>query len=172
MTTRQLDGLEVDISDEFWSMINMLRAYVRDFAPLNRLLANEESKDRDLALAVYRAVEDFSGTPPPNYYTLQTLIQHHKMDLLLRGAACKLIESVVFQYARNEISFTDAGVSVKISDKAPIFINIYGMLLNQWTAEKKETKISMNMMDIVTSYPSGVFSEFWLVNSILNQRET
>jgi len=172
MPTRKLDGLEIDISDEFWSMINMLRAYVRDFTPLNRLLDGEESKDRDLALAIFRAVEDFSGTPPPNYYTLQTLISHHKSDLLLRGAACKLMESVVFQYARNEIQFSDAGVSVKISDKTPIFLNIYGLLYNQWTAEKKEAKISMNMMDIVTSDAGGVFSEFWLINSVLNQRET
>ena len=169
MPTQILDGLEVEISDEYWSMINMLRAFMRDFQPLNRLLAGEESSDRQLALAIFRALEDFSGTPPPNYYTLHTLIQHHHTDLLLRGAACKLLESVVFQYARNEIQFTDAGVNVKISDKTPIFLNIYGILYNQWTQEKKQAKVSMNIMDIVTTTAEGVFSEYWLINSVMNQ---
>ena len=42
MATRELDGLEVEISDEYFAMINMLRAYVRDFSPINRLLDGEE----------------------------------------------------------------------------------------------------------------------------------
>jgi hypothetical protein len=167
MPTRELDGLGVEISDEFFAMINMLRAYVRDFTPVNRLLDGEESKDRDLALAIYRALEDFNGTPPPNTYSLTTLIQNHQTDLLLRGAACKLLEGVVLQYARNEIQFTDAGVSVKISDKFPIFMNWYGVMKPQWDAEKVQSKISLNMNGIVEDTAGGLFSEFWLINSLL-----
>jgi hypothetical protein len=171
MATQVLDGIAVDISDEYYSMINMLRAYMRDFTPINRLLDKEESKDRDLALAIFRAVEDFNATPPPNYYTLPTIISNHLTDLILRCAACKLMESVVLAYGRNEVQFTDAGVSVKISDKFPIFMNWYGVMKSQYDQEKKQVKISLNMMDIVTSTAEGVFSEFWIINSVLNQRE-
>jgi hypothetical protein len=167
LPTQTLDGIEVDISDEFYGMINMLRAYIRDFTPINRLLDGEESKDSDLALAIFRAVEDFNGTPPPNYYTLSTLINYHLSDLLLRGAACKLMESVVLHYSRNELQFTDAGVNVKISDKSPIFMAWYNTIKPQWDQEKTQVKISMNQNDIVETTAGGLFSEFWLINSLL-----
>ena len=164
---KTLDGIEVDISDNYYAMINMLRAYVRDFAPINRLLDGEESKDRDLALAVYRALEDFNGTPPPVHLNLQQVIDNHLVDLLLRGAACKLMESVVLNYARNEVQFTDAGVSVKVSDKFPIFMNWYGTIKPQWDVEKQQAKYSLNMNEIVSTEAGGLFSEYWLINSLL-----
>lgn len=166
-----LDGIEVDISDNYYAMINMLRAYVRDFAPLNRLLDGEESKDRDLAFAIYRALEDFNGTPPPIALSLQQVINNHLVDLLLRGAACKLMESTVLAYARNEVQFTDAGVSVKISDKFPIFMNWYGIIKPQWDAEKLQAKISLNINEIVSTDGAGLFSEYWLINSLLGPGE-
>jgi hypothetical protein len=164
---KTLDGIEVDISDNYYALINMLRAYVRDFAPINRLIDGEESKDRDLALAIYRAVEDFNGTPPPVHLSLQQIIDNHLVDLILRGAACKLMESVVLNYARNEVQFTDAGVSVKVSDKFPIFMNWYGTIKPQWDVEKQQTKYSLNMNEIVTTEAGGLFSEYWLINSLL-----
>jgi hypothetical protein len=168
---RQLDGIEVEISDNYYSLISMLRLYVRDLAPLNRLVDGEESKDRDLALAIYRAVEDFNGTPPPLSLNLQQIIDNHLVDLILRGAACKLMESVVLTYARNELQFTDAGVSVKISDKFPVFMNWYSAMKPSWDKEKEQVKISLNINQIVTDQPGGVFSEFWLINSLLGPGE-
>lgn len=162
-----LDGIEVDISDNYYALISMLRLYVRDLAPLNRLLDEEESKDRDLALAIYRAIEDFNGTPPPLSLSLQQIIDNHLVDLILRGAACKLMESVVLTYARNELQFTDAGVSVKISDKFPIFMNWYGAMKPAWDQEKQQVKYSLNVNEIVSDDSGGVFSEFWLINSLL-----
>ena len=166
-----LDGVEVEISENYYAMINMLRAYMRDFAPINRLIDGEESKDRDLALAIYRALEDFNGTPPPIALNLQQVIDNHLVDLLLRGAACKLMESVVLNYARNEVQFTDAGVSVKISDKFPIFMNWYGVMKPQYDQDKQQTKYSLNINQIVGTTVSGLFSEYWLINSLLGPGE-
>lgn len=166
-----LDGVEVEISENYYAMINMLRAYMRDFAPINRLIDGEESKDRDLALAIYRALEDFNGTPPPIALNLQQVIDNHLVDLLLRGAACKLMESVVLNYARNEVQFTDAGVSVKISDKFPIFMNWYGVMKPQYDQDKQQTKYSLNINQIVGTTGSGLFSEYWLINSLLGPGE-
>jgi hypothetical protein len=169
--TQVLDGIEVEISDNYYGMIQMLRSYVRDLAPLNRLLDGEESKDRHMALAVYRALEDFNGTPPPLTLNLQGIIDNHLVDLLLRGAACKLMESVVLVYGRNEVQFTDAGVNVKISDKFPIFMNWYSVMKQQWDKEKNQIKLSLNINGIVTSEAGGLFSEYWLVNSLLAREE-
>ena len=171
MPLQQLDGIEVEISDNYYGLISMLRLYVRDLAPLNRLLDEEESKDRDLALAIFRAIEDFNGTPPPLSVSIQQIIDNHLVDLILRGAACKLMESVVLTYARNELQFTDAGVSVKISDKFPIFMNWYGAMMPNWEQQKNQVKISLNINQIVTDEAGGVFSEFWLINSLLGPGE-
>lgn len=164
---KTLDGIEVDISDNYYAMISMLRTYMRDFSVLNRLNDGEESKDRDLAFAIYRALEDFNGTPPPIALSLQQIINNNLVDLLLRGAACKLMESVVLTYARNEVQFTDAGVSVKISDKFPIFMNWYAAIKPQWDQQKQQAKYSLNVNEIVTTESGGLFSEYWLINSLL-----
>lgn len=159
------DGL----TDTWKTMVAFLRKSLRDFAPLNRLLANEESKDSDLVMALMTCMSDINGTPPITNYTLQQIIDSHQIKLLLDGAACNIIEEVVLHYARNEIKFTDAGVSIAVSDKAGALLRWFQLKKSEYEQKKKSFKIAKNVESIMGASDMMTHSEYYqLFNYLRN----
>ena len=134
--------------------VGIVRAFMRDYPELNRLIKGEEHSDRLIAWAVIDALEDFNTTPPLTKYGLATVPSKH---LLLRGTVISLLESVGLLMTRNHLTFSDGGIQVGVSDKTPLIQSWIQLFTNKYEQKKKELKVALN---IEGGWDGGVHSEY------------
>ena len=148
-------------------LIAMVRTKLRDFPELNRLIEGKETSDREIALALVEAVDDFNNTPP--------LIEAYNLEnfpspsLLIRGALINILESVGLLQTRNQMSYSDGqGIQVSISDKAPMLMQWLTLFMNQYEQKKLRLKKALNLKGALNgsavpseySYLDGYFDDF------------
>lgn len=138
------------------ALVEMMRAYLRDYPELNRLIADEESSKRSIATAILDAVEDFNMDSPLAAYTPDNF---PSFSLLKLGAAKYLLESLTFLQARNHVTYSDGqGVQVNESDKAPIYLNLINRLTGEWERKKDRLIVRLNIRQAMGG---GVTSDFF-----------
>lgn len=145
--------------------VQLVRAYTRDIPELNRIVAGEESSDRQIAWAVLDALADFNGTPPLTIYSLDDLLQVQQHHLLLRMTTISLIESVGLLQTRNHINYSTGGTSVGVNDKTPLLMNWLSYFKSATDQKKQHVKVALNIGGILGPSNSGLFSEYWAVNA-------
>ena len=138
--------------------VGIVRAYMRDYPELNRLIKGEEHSDRLVAWAVIDAIDDYNTTPPMTRYGLMNFPSRH---LLLRGTVISLLESVGLLMTRNHLTFSDGGIQVGVSDKTPLIQSWIQMFTNKYEQKKKELKIAIN---IENGWGGGLHSEYLWTN--------
>jgi hypothetical protein len=162
----ELQGLEgiPGVSDVFSSFIQTVRLFTRDHPQLNRLVKGEESSDRMVAWAIQDFLSDFAGTPPPlGYMTLEQLFDQHLQAFALRGTTVALLQSVGILQTRNHLQFSDGGISVGVSDKAPMLMQWIRDFQNKYEQQKLQIKVSMNIQQLLGGH-SGSHSEYFFTN--------
>lgn len=160
MSLQGLPGITQTTRD----FVQMVRAFMRDIPELNRIVAGEESSDRQIAWAVLDALADFNGTPHLTNYSLEELLQINQHHLLLRMTAISLIESVGLLQTRNHINYSTGGTSVGVNDKTPMLMNWLGYFKSSTEQKKQRVKVALNIGGILGPSNSGLFSEYWAVN--------
>jgi hypothetical protein len=166
--TAQLQGLSgiPGVSPKFNSFIQTVRLFMRDHTQLNRLIKGEESSDRMIAWAILDFLSDFAGTPPPlGYYTLDQLLEMYYQSFALRGTVVALLQSVGLLQTRNHLPFSDGGISLEVSNKAPMWMQWIRDFQNKYEQEKVARKISMNISQMFGN-PSGICSEYFYINFV------
>lgn len=154
------------MSQAFRDFVQMVRLYMRDFPELNRLVAGEESSDRQIAWAVLDALSDFNGTPPfLGNIQLEELLNMQQHALLLRMTVCSVIESVGLLQTRNHINYSNGGITVGVNDKTPMLMNWLQYFKATTDQMKQRVKVSMNIGAILGSTNIGVHSELWSINA-------
>lgn len=164
--TAQLQGLGgiPGVSDKFNAFIQTVRMFTRDHPQLNRLIKGEESSDRMIAWAILDFLSDFAGTPPSlGYYTLDQMLEMHYQSFALRGTTVALMQSVGILQTRNQLQFSDGGISVGVSDKAPMWMQWIRDFQNKYEQEKISRKVSLNIAQLLGSF-AGSHSEYFFVN--------
>jgi hypothetical protein len=162
----ELQGLEgiPGVSDTFSSFIQTVRLFTRDHPQLNRLVKGEESSDRMIAWAIQDFLSDFAGTPPPlGYMTLEQMFEQHLQAFALRGTTVALLQSVGILQTRNHLQFSDGGISVGVSDKAPMLMQWIRDFQNKYEQQKMQIKVSQNISQLLGSF-SGTHSEYFFTN--------
>lgn len=139
---------------------------MRDFAPLNLLIRGEESSDRMIAWATVDFLSDFNGTPPFSAYSLDDLISMQLQSMCVRGTVISLMQSLMIFYARNNLPFTDGGLQVHINDKAPVILQMSGLLQSSFEQTKRMVKTAINVESIMDSGPSGVHSDYAAMSAL------
>lgn len=125
------------------SFVSQVRMYLRDYPELNRLIDGEETSDRMIAWAVIDTLDDINNTPPfLGAYNVENFPYRH---LLMRGTVISILESVGMLQTRNQLNYSDGGISVQASDKAPMIMQWIGMFRSTYEQKKKDYKISMNL---------------------------
>jgi len=154
------------MSQTFRDFVQLVRLYHRDFPELNRIVANEESSDRQIAWAVADAIADFNGTPHFTHVTIEDLLfglsQH---NLLLRMTTISLIESVGLLQTRNHINYSNGGINVGVNDKTPLLMNWLQYFMAKTEQMKQRVKVAMNIGSILGPSNQGIHSELWSVNA-------
>lgn len=140
-------------------MADVIRAFTRDFADLNRLIRGVESSNRLIFWAIDDALEDWNTTPPLiGQVSIETFPARR---LLVRGAVIHLLESVGLLQTRNHLQFSDGGIQVGVSDKTPLIQAWLQYFKNDYEQKKLRLKVSMN---IEGAWGGGVRSEYSWIN--------
>jgi hypothetical protein len=161
MSLQGLPGMTQTTRD----FVQMVRGYIRDFPELNRIVAGEESSDRQIAWAVLDALADFNGTPHLTAYSLEDLLQRNQHALLLRMTVISLVESVGLLQTRNHINYSNGGINVGVNDKTPLLMNWLQYFKASTDQMKQRVKVALNIEGILGPSNSGVHSELWAVNA-------
>ena len=167
MTSLQGLGDSVSIpgaSPEFEQFVAGIRLYLRDHAALNRLIHGQETNDRMLAWCIVDAMSEFNGSPPLlGTFTFSYFMNNNLQSLLRVGTVIRVLESVGLLQTRNHLPFNDGGLSVSVSDKAPLLQSWIDRMRQHWNTEVKQTKISMNI-DSLLDGGGGVASEYFAIS--------
>ncbi len=153
------------VSQSVRSFVQLVRLYHRDFPELNRIVAGEESSDRQVAWAVFDALSDFNGTPHLTNYSLEELLNRNQAALLLRMTTIALIESVGLLQTRNHINYSDGGINVGVNDKTPLLMNWLQYFKASTEQMKQRVKVALNIEPLLDSSSCGVHSEYLWTNA-------
>lgn len=134
--------------------VGLVRAFMRDYPELNRLIKGEEHSDRLIAWAAIDALDDFNSTPPMTQYQFTTF---PSKSLLLRGTVISLLESIGLLMTRNHLNFSDGGIQVGVSDKTPLIQSWIQLFTNKYETKKDRLKVALN---IEGGWGGGVHSEY------------
>lgn len=137
--------------------IQRVRAFMRDYPELNRLIKGQEHSDRLIAWAVVDAIDNFNTTPPLTSYGLTNFPSAY---LLRMGTVIILLESVGLLTTRNHLPFSDGGIQVA-SDKTQLLQSWIQLFTNKYEQKTKDLKIALN---IEGGWGAGVNSEYRWVN--------
>jgi hypothetical protein len=135
--------------------VGVIRAFLRDYPALNRLIEGNEHSDRLIAWAVIDAIDDFNTTPP--LITGFGLTNFPSKHLLRHGAVITLLESLGLLMTRNHLTFSDGGIQVGVSDKTPLIQSWIQLFASKYEQKKKDLKIALN---IEGGWGGGVHSEY------------
>ena len=152
------------VTDSTKAFVSMLRMFMRDYAPLNRLIAGEESSDRFLLFAAAMALSTYNGRPPLTNLSMDKIFELNHQDLLLRIALCTVLESVILLQARNHLNYSTGGTSVSVNDKAALLIKILQYYKSTTDQELAQRKIALNILSILGDGP-GIHSEYVVVHT-------
>ena len=145
------------------SFVNQVRSFMRDYKELNRLIAGEESSNRQIVWAIMDCLDDFNTTPPFTQFNLYTF---PSKSLLVRGTVITLLESIGLLQTRNHLSFSDGGLQVGVSDKTPFIQSWLQLFKNTYEEKKTRLKVSYN---IESSWGGGLYSEYRFVNGFYGE---
>ena len=161
MSLQGIPGMSQAMRD----FVQIVRLYTRDFPELNRLLAGEESSDRQIAWAVLDALADFNGTPHLTSYGLEDLLLFNQHALLVRMTTITLVESVGLLQTRNHVNYSNGGINVGVNDKTPMLMRWLQYFKATTEQMKQRVKVALNIQGILGPSNSGVHSELWAVNA-------
>jgi hypothetical protein len=149
-------------------LIQLVRSKLRDFPELNRLIAGYESSDKQIALAMLEALDDWNTTPP--LIDSVSLSSFPSVSLLINGTIIHLIESIGLLQTRNHMTYSDGqGIQVSVSDKTPMLMQWLNLFKSQYERKKTQLKQAINLRDALNG--SGVSSEYALINGYFEELE-
>lgn len=154
-----LGGFNPAREQAYSQIAQVIRAYMRDYAELNRLIKGVESSDRLIFWAIADCIDDWNSTPP--LIGPVSILNFPSKHLLVRGTVINLLESVGLLQTRNHLTFSDGGIQVGISDKTPLIQAWIQLLKNSYESKKLRLKVAMN---IEAAWGGGVHSEYLWVN--------
>lgn len=162
MDTGKLTNIPA-INKRMAEVVGVIRMYTRDHPSLNRLIKGEESNDRIIMWAVLDCIDDFN-TSPPFLNKRFGVTNFPSMSLLREGSTVRLLESVSLLNIRNHLQCSDGGISLSVSDKAPMLMSFIQLLRQSYEQKKMAMKGSINIEEAFGG--TGHFSEYSIVNNL------
>ena len=149
--------------------IALVRAKMRDYPELNRLIEGRETSDREIAFAIMECIDDFNMTPPLlGTFTLESF---PSISLLINGSIINIITSVGLLQTRNHMSYSDGqGVQVSVSDKGPQLMNWMNLFTQTYEQKKFRLKQALNLGNALNG--SAVPSEYAIINGYFDQLDS
>ena len=135
-------GLRTYADDSIQVILRQVRSFLRDHPEVNALLDGEETGDALLELYVDMAVDDWNTTPPL-FGAIN--VQNHPGRSLMIFYVCGLcLWSAAILQARNDLQYSDGGISVATSNKSQIYQQLSAQLMAVYEQKKLRMKKSQN----------------------------
>ena len=138
--------------------VSEVRAYIRDFPELNRLISGEESSDRMIEYCVWLAIDEWNTTPPLSGSNISNFPSR---VILLQLTMCHLLSSVGVLKSRNRFSYNDSGFSVQTDAQDDRYIRWIGLLRSQVNQRVTQLKVALN---VAGGYGAGLSSDYGWIN--------
>lgn len=120
-----------------------VRQYISDTAVKNLLMDNEqEFSDLQIEMAKELAISHYDSMPPMSM-TLEA--NFPSKAVLLYGVLAKLYEGQVALSARNNLSYSDGGVTLPLEEKYPMYIQLANQYLQMFENHASRIKVQLNM---------------------------
>lgn len=159
--------LESPENKSYAIMVERVRAFLRDYKELNRLIEGVESKERDILFAISLTMDDINSTPPPLVKSLDQMIAAGWAPLIVIGSVLTILRSVALVHIRNNLSFNDGGLMTGgLSDRANAIEQWIGQNEGRYENLKQRVKVSANLSEMMGVRPSGLASEYALVHGL------
>jgi len=157
------------LPEKLVNIIALIRAKLRDYPELNRLIAGRETSDREIAFAIMECIDDFNMTPPLlGQFTLESF---PSVSLLINGSIINILTSVGLLQTRNHMSYSDGqGIQVSVSDKAPQLMNWMNLFSQNYEQKKFRLKQAINFGNALNG--SAVSSEYAFINGYFSELDT
>jgi hypothetical protein len=136
-----------------------VRAFIRDFPELNRLISGEESSDRMIKYCASLALDEFNTTPPLSSYTLANFPSR---SILMQLSMCHLLTSVGILKSRNRFTYQDSGFSVESEAQDDRYVRWITLIRTQVGPSVIRLKIALNISE---GYGASLGSEYGWVHS-------
>jgi hypothetical protein len=135
-----------------------VRAYIRDFPELNRLISGEESSNRMIAYCAHLAVDEFNTTPP--LIGMSDISNFPSRSILLQLTLVHLLTSVGILHSRNRFSYNDGGYSVETEQQETLYQRWIQLFRSQLQPRIQQLKVARNIQG---GWGAGIGSEYgWI----------
>jgi hypothetical protein len=150
------------------AVIGMVRAKLRDYPELNRLVSGQETSDRQIAMAMVEAIDDYNTSPP--LIDGVTLDTYPSVSLLVNGTIIYTLQSIGLLQTRNMMNYSDGqGVQTGVNDKTPMLLQWIQLFTQQYEAKKLRLKKAINLNGALNG--GGVPSEYSIINGYFDSLE-
>lgn len=119
-----------------------VRLYIKDDPANNYLLTGEEFSDERIALAMEMAVDTFNIVTPITSFISENF---PSKALLLYGTLANLYTGQAGLAARNQMSYSDGGISLPIEERFQLYQSMAAQYGQQFSDLSKQWKIQYNM---------------------------
>jgi hypothetical protein len=148
-------------SNRMNEMVDYVRLFLRDFPELNRLTQGYEHSPRMIAWAIIDTLDDWNSTPP--FVGNVGITNMPSRHLICRGATISLLESVGLLQTRNQLTFSDGGLTVTVG-QPQLILQWLSMFKASYEQKKARFKASQNIELAMDG--AGTFSEYFVINGI------
>ena len=137
--------------------ISEVRAYIRDFPELNRLISGEESSDRMIHYCICMALDEYNVTPPLSNNIISNFPSR---TILIQLTLCHLLTSVGILKSRNRFIYSDSGFSVQTETQDDRYVRWIQLIRSQLTPMINRLKVAINISE---GYGASLGSEYgWI----------
>lgn len=119
-----------------------VRAYIRDFPELNRLISGEETSSRMVEYCVWLAIDEWNTTPPLSSASVETFPSR---TILLQLTLCHLLMSVGILKSRNRMPYSDGGFSADTETQDESYQRWIQLIRSQLMPRITQLKIAFNI---------------------------
>lgn len=119
-----------------------VRAFLADSPENNHLIDGVEFTDARINLGMDMAADSFNNIPPISNVTVDNI---SSKSILLYGTLWHLYNGQVALAARNQMSYSDGGLTIPIEERYQFYIQMAQSYEQQFKSAAKELKIAQNM---------------------------
>lgn len=139
-------------------LIDLFRGSISDSNPDKNILAGKVQtySDNEVVFYINRAIKDLNtGVPKTNY----TLYDFPDDDILVSGAVVFALISEGLLQLKNQVDFSDSGLSINLFNKTSGYQGWAGFLMQQYVTDKMQWKSTILPLSSGSGFV-GVGSQF------------
>ena len=134
------------------TFVNQVRRLIQDYPEVNELVEGEETSDQAIARFIQDVIDDWNYTPPVfrgaallTGPTLTATAAAGEKKWILDMAAARVMKSIVFKLARNDMPYTAGNVTIQPNAVWRNLQPIVQEMEQIYEQRKKERKVAQNL---------------------------